>query len=222
MVCIRQVSLSHRGSTALPRFILAPDGRPTVLWKALVGNWTGTAELPFEWMSRIPLAGGLIRAIVRECTDNLGPVLAGLSQHDISPIARTTGMAVQSIQRILAVARRATSDNVRSGALVALLGSRFLKLAGVDLTLSLIRANSSAADLGSRLFSASRQSGWDPVDVAMLRKIAADILASQGEYTGNTASSAAAYLFENQALILPPLLGQEDQLGLYPQRRGPG
>ena len=145
------------------------------------------------------------------------PVLAGLSQHDVSPAPGVKGMAVQDIQRILGVARRATTADVLSGALAALLGSRFLKLAGVDLTLRMIKAGSTNADLGSRLFSGSL-AGWDAYDVSKLGTIATSILADQGEYSGNVASSAAEYLFETRGVTLPPLLDLEEALGLYPQR----
>jgi hypothetical protein len=216
----RSAIMSHKISFAVPHHVLLEDAKPAPVSKVLIDKWTGVAELPFDWMSRIPLTGSLVQAIVREGTGKLDQILAGLSHHDVSPTQKPSGLAVQSIQRVLAAARRAKSEDVLSGALAALLGSRFLKIAGAALTLRMIRASSATGDLGPRLF-AGGQADWDAEDRKMLHEIAASILADQGQYSGNVASSAAGYLLETETLVLPPLSEQEERLGLYPQRPGP-
>jgi NACHT domain len=178
-------------------------------------------KIPFKWIERILLPPSIIRPLIDKCEQHFHRLLPALNDLNFKLIGDFSGkpLRIQTMRRILKLVRTSNDPRVASGALLALSSSNFLKLAGKDLILKMIKAT--ADDVYANLFFEKRRPYMNSTttrDVKLCINIAEDIMRSPKEYGLKYVIAAASFLAEHQSINLPPLLQEESTLGLNIQQ----
>jgi hypothetical protein len=120
------------------------------------------------------------------------------------------------MQRILKLTRSTKDTKLLEGALVALSSSKFLNLAGPELTLKMIRSTIRKTSVARRLFFV-HQPGTR--ETRVLTQSAKKIVENPNRFTLGVRRAAANYLAEHLPITHAPLLTVETDLGLQVQQR---
>lgn len=173
-------------------------------------------KLPFPWLERIPVQAAFLRSLVDKCQSCLPNLLSFLSEHQFERTPNPRPLLVQSIQRILKIARTTSDAKVLEGCVVALASSKFLNLAAVKTTLKLIQATAGKEEIAQAFFSLRRT---EPKEISVLIDVAKRVIKDAPEYPLAACISAANYLTEHLPFNHSPLLSIESELGLQIQTR---
>lgn len=142
----------------------------------------------------------------------LPKILSFVSKRNISEIGSIGKLHVSQVQRILRCVRQTDDDEIRKGALILLRYTRFIKIAGEDLTLALMRGANDRSELIENLFINALYPYDEEYSVAekeILVHIAVRILENSGSWSFSVVASAAEYLSETVPINLPPIIQQE-------------
>lgn len=182
----------------------------------LAENLCNGKDLPFSWLGNIPISSALLRPLVDKCRSCLPQLLITLSERQFEATDYGRPLLVQNMQRILKLARVTEDTKLLEGTFLALSSSKFLNLAGPELTLRLIRSTRSKSSVVQKLFSTSRT---NPKEINVLTNCAKRIVEEPNDFPLGTRIAAANYLAEHIPVIQPPLLTFENDLGLQIQKR---
>lgn len=172
------------------------------------------SEWAFSWLKTMPINATLLRPLVEKCRDDLESLLVTLSERQFELNTSGPPLVVQNIQRILKIARNTEDPALLEGCLVALSTSKFLKMAGSDTVLKLIRSANRKAEVSQALFTKPRE---DVADINVLTESASSIVQHPGKYPFGVRIAAAYYLADHVPVSQPPLVELQTQLGLQIQ-----
>ncbi|PZV07762.1 MAG: hypothetical protein DCF21_21385 [Leptolyngbya sp.] len=184
----------------------------------------GKKELHFNWLLNIPMTSTVIKPLlsngIKLNSKALPELLVAINQLFIThntPYARP--LLSQEVNRILKVARKENNPVLLRGAFIAISTSRFIKSAGSDLILKLIRGNHKDSMLIDDIlfkhrFNRFREIDKDPKEAEVRMDVAQKIINDPDNYAFRLVCSAASHLFENKQLSLSPLIQEEDTLNL--------
>lgn len=197
---------------------LESEGSFVSIAELLASNILGEDVPLFPSVKRIPITSSHLRPLVDHCRTNLKQLLKTLSSRSFEPDRFGRPLIVQNTQRILKLARSTRSANISEGALVALSSSKFLNLAGRDLTLKMVASALTKLSVAQRLFSARRQ---DSRESNVLLETARSILRNPSDFQVGLGVAAASFLSEHLSIRYSPLITLEAELGLHFQQPGP-
>jgi NACHT domain len=218
----------------IPGYVrLEDNGELTDLVTIIADYLCEGKELPFEWIKNIPLTT-MILPLINKCKKDLPALLKLLNDTHFELFTFKGGSAISSldingrfvgttfnsslsasdIQRILKVVRNTDDHKILSGALIALSSSKFLRSAGVALTMKMILAASGKASIIINLFD-RKSSDKTEADKEIIDKIAQHILETPNLYDFLVVCTAAEYLADYTPVGLPSLLSMEDKLNLH-------
>ena len=199
----------------------------------LIANYINEGkEFPFSWIKYVSFLG-MIHTLIVKCKDNLPKLLKTVnnnfssfyniskyisildgesySMHTIS----IPSLSASDIQRVLKVMRNSNDADVLTGGLIVLSSSKFVRSAGVDLTLKMMQASFNRADLAANLFSRESFEEHNRDSRELITEIAKRILQSPDEYALAITSGASQYLAEHSSSDSQPLLYMGNGLKLY-------
>jgi hypothetical protein len=211
--------LFHRvmESGVVPTHTQLDDGAPFFeIASLLAENVRGENELPFPWLKEMPISSSYLRPLVAGCQSNLEDLFFMLSDRQFETDSYGRPLIVQSMQRILKLARTARNKKPTEGALVALSSSKFLNLAGPQLTVKLIAAAETKLSIVQKLFRIPRR---DSRESHILTNSALEIIKTPTTFPLTTRIAAANYLTEHLPVRQSPLIELEENLGLQIQHR---
>jgi hypothetical protein len=191
--------------------------------------------LPFDWLKGIPLTR-MLPSLLERCSNCLPTLLAAISDTPLIPfiskqVLATSDMEITipftgfnfdsplsaaGIQRILKVVRNTDDSKILSGGLIALSSSKFLRSAGSDLTLKMLRGASNKGDIAAmHLFDQRFSRELDTNSKSIIDELARGILESPNDYTFLVTCAAAEHLASYSPVGLTPLLSLEEKLNLH-------
>jgi hypothetical protein len=124
-------------------------------------------------------------------------------------------LSASDIQRVLKVMRNSSDTEVLNGGLIILSSSKFVRSAGVDLTLKMMQAGFNRADLAANLFNRESFEDHNQNDREFITEVAKRILQAPDKYALAITNGASQYLAEYSPSDSQPLLYMEDELKLY-------
>jgi hypothetical protein len=198
------------------RIRLQEDGELVDIVDILADYVNETKDMPFDWIKSIPMTTRCIRPLLDKCKSDLPRLLRVLSSlHFVHP-GRGRPLLTPDMQRILKIVRSTNDQEILVGALITLSTSKFLLTAGKDLILKLIRAESNRTGFTTDLFARFRtdNSEGDSKEIELITEIAKEILKDPYGYAFRLVCKAADYLAEQSPINRPPLLNEEDALGI--------
>jgi len=213
----------HFNSSLIPTHVrVESESEPLMVTDLLERSICRKERVPYAWIKRIPLTPSMMRPLVAKCLSCIPELLLFCNDSRISRFGTGDPLLVQQIQRILKVTRRANDSKVLSGALIVLLDSSFLQLAGAELTLRMLAAEKGRVSVGSRLFEQRRV---DPhiartKDIVLINEVARGVMATPERFPFRTVSDAASYVADHSTLSQPSLMSEEGNFGIFFQRPG--
>lgn len=173
---------------------------------------------PLDWLLDLTYSTAIVRNIADECSECLPEMLRFLSTLGFHTDWAADPLRTPTMQRVLKIAR--TTDDARTldGALVALSTSRFLRIAGPELVVKLLRANHIHDAIGAGLFrQAMRPLPRSDLketaeDTRILSEAATRIVASPIGFPLRVVISAADFLAWYSSVDSKPLLAEASQL----------
>jgi hypothetical protein len=204
-----------------PKYLLVDSGRMISVSDAFLKHFLNEEELPFGWLANIPLATTIIKPLVSGCikfnSQALPKMLNSINNLFFTYHFYGSPLLAQEVNRILKVARKEDSPTLLRGAFIAISTSKFIKSAGSDLILKLIKNNYDDANFIANVLFKSKYRDPDEIDIKeieIISEIAKKILDNPDNYAFKVVCSAASYLFEREPLNLPPLIHEEEVLNL--------
>jgi hypothetical protein len=177
-------------------------------------------KLPFSWMKRMLMPRSITRPLVDKCEKHLHKLLPAFTKFhfkNTSDVGKP--LRVQSMHKILKHVRTSDDPDMIKGALEVIFTSNFIKLAGKELILKMVRASEPDSEFAQSLFGVTQSTHkLDSKDLLLRLSLAEDITDSPNEYGLKYTTSAANFLAEHRPLALPPLVEEEDKLGLRIQQ----
>jgi NACHT domain len=222
-------------SRGIPNYIRLKKNGELVSIVELVGNYLCDGkDLPFNWIMHISFANTvMLHSLIESCKDDIPALLTTIEATYFTPhpsinldeetyltraasFERISSLSGADIQRILKVMRRTDDSTVLSGGLITLSSSKFMRSAGVNLSLKMMRAASEkVADIIENIFDRRFYDQLDRPNREILDEVARSIIKCPNEYAFQVVCAAAAYLAEYPFSGLSSLLSIEDELGLY-------
>jgi hypothetical protein len=202
----------------MPKYIRLKEGGDYVAISDLLSKHISTGkELPLPWLKTVSFSTDIIRPLVDKCSiKHLPRLLTELSKWRFIPISTGRPLLTQHVHRILKITRTTDDVAILEGALITLSTSRFLHIADIDLLIKMIRAGQTKLNFSSQIFRRRYEptGNTDSKDAKLLYGLAREVVRSPKDYSVWTVSSAAEYLAENTSINLPPILREEEDLGL--------
>ncbi len=205
----------------IPKSVRLKFGKkPVELLEILANNINHGQNLPFEWMRTMQFSNKLIRPLIEKCKGCLASLLKFLGQHcfvneSVKPLI------VQDTQKILKIARNTNDHEILTGVTVALANANFLRIAEAKLILKLLQTNSDPdSSFACILFKLSKEltEGHDldstAKEIGLIEEVVREIFEKPKEYPFQTVCRAANFLAEHNRIKLPPLLNEEERLGI--------
>ena len=206
------------------KYLLLNSGEMLSVSDAFLKHFINEKELPFDWLANIPLANTIIKPLISDCiklnSKALPKLLTSINSLFFAyhlPFHYAKPLLSHEVNRILKIARKENDPTLLRGAFIAISTSKFIKSAGLELTLKLIQNNHTDANLITSLLFKPRHRDPDEVDpkeAEILSKVAKEIIDNPSNYAFKVVCSAASYLVEREPLNLPPLLHEEEVLNL--------
>ncbi|MDP8935145.1 MAG: hypothetical protein M3N42_13645 [Cyanobacteriota bacterium] len=205
-----------------PKYILVDSGRMISVSDAFLSRFINEKELSFDWLANIPLSNSIIKPLVSGCIklngNSLPKLLNSINNLFFAyHLPHASPILAQEVNRILKVARKEDSSTLLRGAFIAVSTSKFIKSAGSDLILKLIKNNYNDANLIANVLFKRKYRDPDEIDIKeteIISEVAKKILDNPDNYAFKVVCSAASYLFEREPLNLPPLIHEEEVLNL--------
>ena len=210
---------------ATPEYVRLESGiQPVALVDLLAESVRSGSELPYEWLRTMPLSTEVIRSLVEHCRDCLPDLLASLGKRQFTRTGRGVPLRVQDTQRILKIARNTEDPEIITGVAIVLLNASYLRIAKPNLILKILHAAPNTL-LGSTLFSVYEVQAEDrdpdsfSKEIKTVEDVAKGILDNPNCYAFQTVCQAASFLAERIQVLFPPLLHEEENLGIRVRTR---
>ena len=205
---------------AAPKYVRLESGiQPVALVDLLTQSVRSGSEMPYGWLKTMQLSTEVIRPLVERCRDCLPDLLASLGKRRSVSIGSGAPLRVQDTQRILKIARNTEDSAILAGVATALLGASFLRIAKPSLILKILHAAPNTP-LGPMLFAVYKiqPEDRDPdsfsKEIKTIGDVASGILDNPDYYAFQTVCQAAGFLAEHTQVSFPPLLHEEENLGI--------
>lgn len=233
---VRELILSGLEPVYNSTFFLTPNyikvdenGQLVSLVDILIDNIFKQKKLPFDWLINIPFTAHIIRPLVDKCIEqhkeSLPKLLDVLSDFHLVRLGRGEPLHASTMSYILKIARSTDDSKTLTGILIALSTSKFIKLAGSELILKLLRHAHNHANLVNELLFRryrvdksgryySNNGKSDIKELEIIKQVAENILNTPTDYPFKVACAAASYLAEYNPIILQPLQLEEEKLKL--------
>lgn len=195
----------------------------------LTDSISNGGELPFDWMKTMPLYGEIIRSLVEKCKSNLQEMLNIVGQYRIINLPMKP-LRIQSMQRILKVARHTDNPVTLAGVAAALSNANFLRVAETELILKILRADY-RDQLSSALFWNHRAAQKEldaessfAKNIGLIEKVARGVMSSPDDYPFRSVCDASAFIAQYFPFKLAPLLikGSSKEIRVRPALNGDG
>jgi hypothetical protein len=122
------------------------------------------------------------------------------------------------VKKILDIVLASDDPKILEGAFIALSSSPFLELAGTDVLLKMLRAIVNRDAFVGDLFNRSRRNPAREGELEILLAVARQIVFEPDRYSFKVTTSASDYLAERLSVSVPPLLLEEQTLGIASDR----
>ncbi len=192
--------------------------KPTPLVEILTNSILREQALPFEWMKRMVLSTEVIRPLVEENRNYLPNLLDLLGKHQF---VHTGGakLRVQDTQRLLKIARNTDNPKTLSTIAIVLSTASYVRIAKPALILKLLRSDFGiylAPNLFRTYNPLNEEYGMvsSTKEVGLIEEVSRGVLSKPNEFPFETVCQAADFLAEHSPIELPPLLCEEEQLGI--------
>lgn len=216
----RSYALRPYHTETIPKYVrLELGAQPVALVDILKESVCRGSDLSIEWMRDMRFPTEIIRPLVETCRDNLPGLLASLGAYHFGRSSEGPSLRVQDTQRVLRIARGTHDSRTLAGVANVLLSASFLRIAEPSLILKILRATPTSA-FALVLFRVyeTRIQDRDPdslsKEIRAVENIAKGILEMPDEYTFQTVCQAADFLAEHNRVRFPPLLYEEENLGI--------
>lgn len=213
--------LSPRGyssnglSTISPNNIRLKNSNLVSVTSLIIDKIRNGKEFPIEWLEEILWTTDIIRPIVEACRNCIPKALKFFYENPFTPDSitySTKPLLIQDINRVLSEVRKSEDNKTLAGALIALHSSKFLRVAGVKLTLKMLRASSLHSFIASQIFNNKYDYVNDNEYGDIIQNVAKAVIEDSKSFSLKIYTSAAAYLAETLPYSLPPLLTLEESL----------
>ena len=183
----------------------------------------GDSIAPLGWLLEVPFPTAFIPEISEKCSAHLEAMLKMFSQMSFRApnlMRDVPTLRVPMIQKILKVVRSNDDPSILQGALVALSTSKYLRIAGVELVLRMLRVCADGTSFGIDLFRRVELSylrgdiKYSANYADILLQIAAKVIAEPESFPQPIVTHAADYLAQNSSVKLHPLLDEASNLGM--------
>lgn len=205
-------------SDLMPKYIRTEEGGDFVAISDLLSlHISNEKELSFPWLKTISFSTEIIRPLVEKCNDDYLPrLLSELYRWRFIPITIGRPLLAPHVHRILKIVRKTDDPVILGGSIIALSTSRFLQIAGVNSLKKMIRSDQTKSEFSRQIFRRRYDEAGNPnvKDAKLLYELAYEILKSPKDYSLQIVLSASEYLAENTSINLPPMLREEEALGL--------
>lgn len=175
---------------------------------------------PHEWLRSTPIYAQDIYQIIESDIYDLEPIMRGLGGANIIGLSDSVNLNHSVVKKIIAIIDRSQDVEVLSGAITAIVNSRFLKSIKFESLIRLAkngRRNSRQAF--ECLFATSMYSNSRPEDAEVLFRLAIHIKDNHANFPFSMVSNACRYLLGSQELATNDLVSIENSLGLMPRSR---
>jgi hypothetical protein len=195
----------------LPRSVpshLLVNGEFLSVPSMLLGTANFGTRVPFDWINRVPIEHYWVGGMLPDEPEEMESLLKWLACRRLTPPGPSIPQSMNRIQRIIAAARRSDSPAVSAGALFALLGTSFYKMASLQLTVKMIEADSHFANVSPHIFRnrPDRQSSRYLKEIVDLART---IVLDNPPISQGTKAAAANFLANHQPVSLPSLRSLE-------------
>ncbi len=197
-----------------PSNILFNNGELVKVTELLARAIYERKDFPFSWLSRMPITSSMIRSLIEKSENNLEDLLSYLGNMPLVQVAGDKSLRASHMQRVLKIVREKNNPFILKGALVALGSSKFLRLAGTELCLKMLQADTSAGTFTQTMFRKGNEE-VTAEEREIINEIAKGIMDSPNNYAFRVNTIAANYLAESAPIILPPLLSLEEELKIH-------
>ena len=198
-------------------YIRTEDGGEFIHIAVLLSQYISSGKaLPFPWLKTITFSTEILRPLVEKCSDeSLYQLLSELYKWRFIPFTIGRPLLTPHVHRILKIVRSTDDPVILGGSIIALSTSKFIHIAGIDLLIKMLRSDQTKSDFSNQIFrSRHAYESPDAKDTELLCKLALEILKSPRDYALRIVLAAAEYLAENTTINLPPMLREEEALGL--------
>lgn len=192
---------------------------PTPLVRLLVEKVRNGAQLPFKWLETMTWTTETIRPLIEKCRDCLQDLFLVINDLHFVHFGTKTRLIVQDTQRILKIARDTEDYQILKGITTVLQTASFLRIAKPNLILKLLRVDSTAS-LESIIFKIfetqidRRDSDLFNKEIKTVTEVARGVIDVPEQFPFRTVCQAADFLAEQSKINLPPLLEEEEKLGI--------
>lgn len=168
----------------------------------LIGRPPDALPHSFSWVQRVPIARYWLPDLVRsQSAEKLLSALANRKLNWYGPRARTRR---RDLRKILSVVRDSVDPAFLSGALFALVGSKFWDMADLAVLIKMLEADADFLDIGSVIFE-QQQYLRRPMPPALLLELAEAVVKGKVKTSTSVGTAAAQFLLQNKAVKLRPL-----------------
>jgi hypothetical protein len=187
---------------------------PVPLIKLLASHLSGDASTPYsDLVQRMPISTEHIHDLL-EVTSEIDPdFLRLIGRLDFRMAVIQRPLRVAYINRILSIARRSDDELVVAGSIISVVGSRFYKLAGVDLLLKMLANREAGAALAQLTFR-GQVIGDETRDLTVVQEVARSIMRRPERFELYTVQAATSFWAEHTRGEFPPLSSANKDLHL--------
>jgi hypothetical protein len=208
----------HRSVEVLPTNIRREKTTPLTPLVTLISEQVCSGlQTEADWLARFPLTTRIVRPLVEACRKSLPELIALFGKLRFVQVGVGPALLARDKQRILNEVRSSEREDVLAGAFIALSTTSYLASAGTELFLKLIRANQARYRFVVGVFEkdsiASRN--LSEADRSVLDEAALEIMKSPHVFGSRIVFAAANYVADHAPINFPPLLEEEDDLGLH-------
>jgi hypothetical protein len=195
-----------------PRVVRIEAGAPLVpISRVIASILQGNDASNVNWLRHTPLSPDDVPSVIEACGDIDAALLVKLAAFDFRISPRRTPLKTANLQKILAIARRSNEEDVIAGSIIAVAGSKFLRLSGNDLLLKMLANKRQGRHLAQLIFRGLLP-GHGPEQLSILQALAKGVMGNPKNYEMYTVLAAANFWAEHSRSKLLPLATSIPQL----------
>jgi hypothetical protein len=168
----------------------------------LANSYINSTDLPLEWLSHTPIPHYWITEIIT--TDPSLSVLGMLARHKLDWHGPKPRLDREIIRKITSAIRKSDDKALITGALFALIGSKFWNVVRAGTLQRILEIDASGSDIASALFdSRGNLQGQVPPQRAV--RLAERVIRQKIKVSRSTGAAAARFLLDNSSANFAPL-----------------
>ncbi|HEU4321891.1 MAG TPA: hypothetical protein VFS21_01970, partial [Roseiflexaceae bacterium] len=166
-----------------------------------------------EWLMRLTINGEMVTSLINNAGDSAINTLSYIGNTRIRRTLPIKALPAPKIRKILKIARNSIDRSVLTGCWVALSSSKFVKMAGMETMIKLMKY-SNKPEFTSNIFnnSPSSKPSWDQDELIILVQVAETISKDPNSFNSAIVTSAGSFLAEHYKVNMPPLTHDEEKL----------